>query len=291
MPTGPRGPSVHNDQRDQEQVERGERRKEAEVRPQARTSPRRRADLLWDQVGVAAHGLSVAGAALTSPLPILERASPPQPRGSGADVGTVGIENATNRMREIQSMASAMRTGLPAVPTAASTDAFAARLQASLGPGGAPVSPVSPSATPPPAALLAQMQAGSQGLGVQSLLAGAPVQAPPAPVSRLTGDLDGLDPQLRASLESVATQLGRSVEIVSGARTRAEQEVLYQKYLAGTGNLAAVPGTSRHESGRAADVYVDGVALADVPGGREAASAVGLGFPVPGEAWHVEPVA
>ncbi len=39
--------------------------------------------------------------------------------------------------------------------------------------------------------------------------------------------------------------------IESDWRSRAEQEVLDQKYLNGTGNLAAKPGASNHESGQA----------------------------------------
>lgn len=107
----------------------------------------------------------------------------------------------------------------------------------------------------------------------------------------LTGDIEGLGASISAGLEGLALALGKDLVVISGARTRAEQEVLYARYLAGTGNLAAVPGTSRHETGEAADVYVDGVALADVPGARRLAATLGLGFPVPGEGWHVERVA
>jgi hypothetical protein len=106
----------------------------------------------------------------------------------------------------------------------------------------------------------------------------------------LEGDMAGIHPELIRRLDAVAVSLDREVEVLSGWRTRHEQESLYQRYQAGTGNLAAVPGTSLHESGRAADVYVDGVALADVEGARAAAAAVGLHFPVAGEAWHVEMV-
>ncbi|MCW2961104.1 MAG: penicillin-resistant DD-carboxypeptidase, partial [Thermoleophilia bacterium] len=87
-----------------------------------------------------------------------------------------------------------------------------------------------------------------------------------------------------------ATALGRPIDVVSGHRTRAEQADLYRRFTSGTGNLAAVPGTSRHEHGDAADVYVGGVALADVPGAALLAQLGGLGFPVPGEPWHVEAV-
>lgn len=106
----------------------------------------------------------------------------------------------------------------------------------------------------------------------------------------LTGDIKGLGPSISAGLEGLALALGKDLVVISGARTFAEQQVLYARFQAGTGNLAAVPGTSRHETGEAADVYVDGVALADVPGARRAAAMLGLGFPVPGEPWHVERV-
>ncbi len=134
-------------------------------------------------------------------------------------------------------------------------------------------------------------QAGGTGaLGIQALLAGQLPGAAGATggPTRLKGDLDGLDPGLRAGLEQVAERLGKQIDVVSGHRSYDEQAALYQKYLNGTGNLAARPGTSNHESGNAADVYIDGVALGSVAGGREAAAAAGLHFPVRGEAWHVE---
>lgn len=211
------------------------------------------------------------------------------PRREAADTDSVGIEQASARVREINGMVSALQ-GRAAAPAAATDSAaFAATLQRSmLAAGGQPTTTFAP--LPASADVLAQLQGGTNALGMQAMLAGAvPSGHPVAAPSRLTGDLTGLDPGLRASLEQVASGMGRTLDVVSGLRTRAEQEHLYQKYLAGTGNLAAVPGTSRHESGMAADVYVDGVALADVPGGREAAARAGLGFPVPGEAWHVEP--
>jgi hypothetical protein len=106
----------------------------------------------------------------------------------------------------------------------------------------------------------------------------------------LTGDLTGIHPELIKRLDALAVAMGSEIEVVSGWRTRHEQEGLYQSFLSGVGNLAAVPGTSNHETGRAADVYVDGVSLADVDGARAQAAALGLHFPVAGEAWHVEMV-
>lgn len=130
--------------------------------------------------------------------------------------------------------------------------------------------------------LYGALQAG--GLGAQ---AGMVAPAAPAPTS-VTGKTDGLDPALLQRLDAVGRELGVKVDVVSGRRSREEQARLYQAYLNGTGNLAAPPGQSNHEQGVAADVYVDGVPLASVPGGREAAQRNGLHFPVGGEAWHVE---
>lgn len=158
--------------------------------------------------------------------------------------------------------------------------------------------PAGPPASPSPAIAAVAPGDGAAGAPPPEArgAAAAPPLPPPPPAdapagpSRLSGDLDGLDPKLRERLEQVARRLDRDLNVESGHRTRGEQEELYRRYRAGTGNLAAVPGTSRHESGRAADVYVGDVALAKAPGGREAAAAAGLGFPVAGEAWHVEPV-
>ncbi len=106
----------------------------------------------------------------------------------------------------------------------------------------------------------------------------------------LVGDLTGIHPELIKRLDALAVATGREIEVISGWRTRHEQEGLYQSFLSGVGNLAAVPGTSNHETGRAADVYMGGVALASVDGVAKQAAALGLHFPVPGEAWHVEMV-
>jgi hypothetical protein len=70
------------------------------------------------------------------------------------------------------------------------------------------------------------------------------------------------------------------VWIVSGFRTYEQQSALYQKYLNGTGNLAAKPGTSRHESGVAVDFG------GDLKWVRQNAKAFGLHNSVPSENWH-----
>ena len=97
----------------------------------------------------------------------------------------------------------------------------------------------------------------------------------------LSGDTDFL-PALGMSLSKMAKATGQSIFVQSGFRSYAEQAALYEAYINGTGNLAAPPGSSNHESGRAADITP----------GREVFGAVankfGLGFTVPSESWHIE---
>ena len=77
----------------------------------------------------------------------------------------------------------------------------------------------------------------------------------------------------------IAASRGR-VWIVSGFRTYDQQSALYQKYLNGTGNLAAKPGTSRHESGVAVDFGGDKAWI------KANAGRFGLFNSVPSENWH-----
>jgi D-alanyl-D-alanine carboxypeptidase/LysM domain len=71
---------------------------------------------------------------------------------------------------------------------------------------------------------------------------------------------------------------------MSGYRSYAQQAELYRRYLAGIGPLAAPPGTSAHETGRA----LDGA----TPAGRRAVDLLGAPFgwqkiEAPSEWWHV----
>ncbi len=104
----------------------------------------------------------------------------------------------------------------------------------------------------------------------------------------VTGDIEGLNEDLLNRLAQVGEKLGVPVHITSGFRSREEQERLYQMYLNGTGNLAAKPGTSKHETGNAADCSIGGVNIGAYPGAIDAMREVGLGLPVGGENWHVE---
>jgi hypothetical protein len=71
---------------------------------------------------------------------------------------------------------------------------------------------------------------------------------------------------------------------MSGYRSYAQQAELYRQYLAGTGPLAAPPGSSAHETGRALDVAT--------PAGRRAVDLFGSQYgwskvEAPSEWWHV----
>lgn len=107
------------------------------------------------------------------------------------------------------------------------------------------------------------------------------------PYPNLVGDLDAA-PELLTRLQRVAKSLSVTIRVREGRRTRAEQEVFYNRYLYHDGPLAARPGTSRHETGMAADCGINGLDIGDYPGAVNALKHYGLGLPVPGEDWHVE---
>jgi len=92
--------------------------------------------------------------------------------------------------------------------------------------------------------------------------------------------LDGVNPQLAAIARKIMAESGGRITITSGRRDSAEQQVLYDRYKAGNGPLAAKPGTSRHEHGEAIDFGGDMGLLAQL------ARKYGLSNSVPGEPWH-----
>jgi LAS superfamily LD-carboxypeptidase LdcB len=77
-----------------------------------------------------------------------------------------------------------------------------------------------------------------------------------------------------------------SLAIRSGYRTHAKQKKLYKQYRRGEGNLAAKPGYSVHESGRALDLVVTQHKTYEwlVAHARE----YGFHRTVHGEPWHWE---
>ena len=114
-------------------------------------------------------------------------------------------------------------------------------------------------------------------------------------IRRVFGDTKGLKLSLRRKLGRVARARGKGyrVYVRSGFRTYQEQEALYRNYLRNGSPLAAKPGTSRHESGRAADVNLvtPKGAYLNIGGDamtRRLLKEQGLVRPVEGESWHVE---
>ena len=107
---------------------------------------------------------------------------------------------------------------------------------------------------------------------------------------RVSDDVDvSLVDPFASRLLKLLELFGGRVLIVSGRRSLAEQQALYDAYLAG-GALAAKPGTSRHESGQAADLRIvdPSVQWREV---HLAAETYGLRFPLLAlnEPWHCEP--
>lgn len=93
---------------------------------------------------------------------------------------------------------------------------------------------------------------------------------------------NGLTAQVKRAL-SYARKHGWKGGVNSGFRSSEQQAILYQKYLDGTGNLAAPPGSSSHEKGQAVDVSdSEGFAraMATAPAGAR------LYRRVQGEPWH-----
>lgn len=103
----------------------------------------------------------------------------------------------------------------------------------------------------------------------------------------VTGDTD-CNADLLLAIAKAGRDMGSVVHIVSGKRSRAQQQHLYNLYKAGKGNLAAKPGTSRHETGKAADAYVNGRPIGTSAKQRAILKDNGLCLPVNGELWHVE---
>jgi hypothetical protein len=124
--------------------------------------------------------------------------------------------------------------------------------------------------------------------GAMAPTAGAPgpasVQAAPGTYPHLDGDLDA-NPELLRRLEALAARRGEHFHINSGLRTRAEQQRLWDSRGSNPYPVAR-PGTSRHESGRAADVTIGGRDIQNVISAAELRAA-GIN-PLAGDSVHVE---
>lgn len=99
------------------------------------------------------------------------------------------------------------------------------------------------------------------------------------------GKVSGLDKKFLEQLSAFNAAAGGRYSVLSGYRSIAHQQQLYNRYLAGRGPVAAKPGSSQHNFGLAADLTPSNA--------REAHGALakqfGLIFTVPSESWHVEP--
>jgi hypothetical protein len=137
----------------------------------------------------------------------------------------------------------------------------------------------------------------------QSQLAVALGEKPPEPAKIVVnprnwwkkfvvGDTD-CERELLTALANVAKDLGVTIYVRQGRRTIAEQQHLYDLFLAGKGNLAAKPNAhAPHVRGIAADCAVgntrDGSNIGDHKGARDAMKKRGLCLCVGGETWHVQ---
>ncbi|MGH9249001.1 MAG: M15 family metallopeptidase, partial [Acidimicrobiales bacterium] len=91
--------------------------------------------------------------------------------------------------------------------------------------------------------------------------------------------LGGVSAELASRTCAAIRSSGGDCHVISGFRSYARQAELYQRYLNGTGNLAAPPGSSNHETGDAVDM--SGGCAAEL-------AAQDLVTPVGDEPWHWE---
>src|SRR4051794_39668201 len=142
----------------------------------------------------------------------------------------------------------------------------------------APPAPVQPPAAGTPFSQVLQ--------GAKASQAAAPAGAAAAPGAypHLDGDLDA-NPELLRRLEALAAKRGQHFHITSGLRTYPEQMRLWNNP-GPNPHPGARPGTSRHETGRAADVTIGGRDIQSVISASELRAA-GLN-PLAGDSVHVE---
>ena len=90
------------------------------------------------------------------------------------------------------------------------------------------------------------------------------------------------------AMMSAASNEGVTMQVTSGFRTMADQQRLYDKYLAGTGNLAAKAGYSNHQNGIAVDFNVSANSGRVFEWMTKNAWRYGFIRTVPRERWHWE---
>jgi D-alanyl-D-alanine carboxypeptidase len=144
------------------------------------------------------------------------------------------------------------------------------------------MAPPAPAPTAPPSTSFQSALNGA--MATQATPAAGAAQAAPGTYPHLDGDLD-CNPELLRRLEALAAKRGEHFHITSGLRTYAEQMQLWNARGSNPYPVAR-PGTSRHETGRAADVTINGRDIQSVISGSELRAA-GLN-PLAGDAVHVE---
>jgi LAS superfamily LD-carboxypeptidase LdcB len=146
------------------------------------------------------------------------------------------------------------------------------------------LAPPAPAQQPPAAAQDTSFQSQLQGAMAPKPAPASGTQAPAGTYPSLDGDLDS-NPELLRRLEALAEKRGEHFHITSGLRTYAEQLRLWNSRGSNPFPVAR-PGSSRHETGRAADVTIGGRPIQSVIGASELRAA-GLN-PLAGDAVHVE---
>ena len=101
----------------------------------------------------------------------------------------------------------------------------------------------------------------------------------------MTGDIEGLDPQLVEKLENLAKGIGETIFITSGYRTLGEQQKLWDESDK-SGKWVARPGESKHNMGLAVDVGNETIRAMT----NDELAQYGLYKPMDYENWHLEPI-
>jgi len=101
----------------------------------------------------------------------------------------------------------------------------------------------------------------------------------------MTVSLDGVITDLKIRIQGMLSDGAGALVVTSAFRTRAEQQHLYDLFLAGKGSPANKPGTSKHEIGEAVDVECDSSHNAIR---AELVKKWGLITPHKEELWHME---
>jgi LAS superfamily LD-carboxypeptidase LdcB len=99
-------------------------------------------------------------------------------------------------------------------------------------------------------------------------------------------ELEAATAQAFRAMAKAARKHGIEIAIRSGFRSQEKQKELYRDYRHGWGHLAARPGYSNHQSGRALDIYITDYRVYEWL--KEHAADFGFRRTVRKEAWHWE---